>query len=100
MSVLYKPHDAPGPKHSELPVEHLMWAPAFFIQYGNIASSGWSSSADPPSALTHMLKSKGLWMSSLKRAAEEGSHVARQSMMLAHGHCAYAAGRSQATYPR
>jgi hypothetical protein len=86
MSVMYKPHDAPGLKQSELPLEHLMWAPGFFVQYGNIAHTGWSSSAAPPSALTHMLKAKGLWMSSVKRAAEEGSHVARQSMMLAHGH--------------
>ena len=86
MSVLYKPSDAPGAKHAELPLEHLMWTPGFFVQYGNIAHTGWSESAQPPSALTHMLKAKGIWMSSLKRAAEEGSHVSRQSMMMAHGH--------------
>jgi len=86
MSVLYKPSDAPGLKNSELPVEHLMWAPGFFVQYGNVASHGWVLDGEPISSLTHMLNTRGIWVASLERAQSEGSHIARQAFMIAHSH--------------
>ena len=84
MVLLRKPADAPGPPWEALPREHLLYAQGYLCTFGDVVHVGWNN-ANPPSALTHLLKSRGLWLADLKVAEQELSHVSRLAFMQAFG---------------
>lgn len=83
MQLLYKPSDAPG-EHDGLPLEYALYAPAYFLQFGNVVSPGFNVN-NMPSSLTHMLKSEGIWLPTVEDVQGVMSHVSRLANMQAHG---------------
>jgi hypothetical protein len=84
MSLLFKPPDAPGLHHEQLPPEHILYSAGYFIQYGNVISEGWDN-ANPPTTLTHLLKASGIWLPTHELAYAQLSHITRIANMQAHG---------------
>ena len=84
MQALFKPADAPGAAHEELPEEHLLYLPGYVAQFGHIINPGWNNN-NPVSALTHLLHAGSIWLPRAEDAAEAMSHVARLANLQAHG---------------
>jgi len=83
-TALYKPADAPGALQTSLPQEWLLWAPSYFISFGEIAAAGWQDGVTPASALTHMLTSRACWRLTTNEAHDFSGHAARQAYMQVH----------------
>ena len=84
MQLLYKPADAPGLVHAQLPAEHLLYVPGYFMQYGGVVNAGWNA-ARMPSAVTHLLRAQGIWLPTTEKVDGIYSHVSRISNMQAFG---------------
>ena len=84
MQRLYKPADAPGLPQAQLPPEHLLYVPGYFMQYGNVVNTGWHA-AKMPSAATHLLRAQGIWLPTTSMVDSIYSHVSRIANMHAFG---------------
>ena len=84
MQRLYKPADAPGLPDAELPAEHLLYVPGYFMQYGSVVNAGWNA-ANMPSTVTHLLRAGGIWLPTIDMVDAIYSHVSRIANMQAFG---------------
>ena len=69
-------------------VELLAWAPATLIRLGEWVHKGsWAAAEGEGTlqAVTHLMGTRGSWMSTRERAADDLSHSARIGVMQAHG---------------
>ena len=84
ITLLHKPADAPGAPGDTLPPEYVLWAPGYLVSFGPYVTAGWNNH-NPPTALTHLLHSKGIWRWDEEAAGDMFSHVSRQANMQAFG---------------